>query len=129
MEGAGYLVGLALETQTLESVMLARADDAPRREPLPHRWHVLQMLRSMHAGYPFIHLWDLSCLTHLEGAPMAVHYFGFLERNGYIVPCAKEGPRAHYYTLSSDGVALYEAGERWWRTLRWPQKYFVIWHG
>lgn len=109
--------------------MIPATIDSSRREPVPHRWHVLRTLRAMHSGHPFIRFWDLSCLTHLEGVPLAVHYFSFLERNGYIVPRAKDGPESHFYRLSSDGEALYEAGERWWNSLRWRQKYLVIWRG
>lgn len=60
---------------------------------------------------------------------MAVHFFGFLERNGYIAPCATEGLQAHYYTLTSEGIALYDEGERWWRSLGWRQKLWVIARG
>lgn len=109
--------------------MVSAAIDSSRRERVPHRWHVLRTLRAMHSGHPFIHFWDISCLMHLEGVPLAVHYFGFLERNGYIVPCAKDGPESHFYTLSTDGVALYEAGERWWKSLAWSEKSLVIWRG
>jgi len=109
--------------------MISSAIDFPRQEPVPHRWHVLQLLRAMRSGHPFIRLWDLSCLMHLEGVPLAVHYFGFLERNSYIAPRAKEGLQAHYYTLTSDGIELYEEGERWWGSLRWWQKLRVIWRG
>lgn len=109
--------------------MTSSGTETGHQERVPHRWHVLRLLRAMRSGHPFIRLWDMSCLMYLEGVPMAVHYFGFLERNGYIVPCAKEGLQSHYYTLSSDGIELYEQGERWWGSLRWPQKYWVIWRG
>lgn len=109
--------------------MISGAGDIRGREPVPHRWHVLRLLRAMHSGHPFIRFSDVSCLMHLEGVPLAVHYFGFLERNGYIVPSAKEGLEAHYYTLTTEGIRLYEAGERWWGSLRWRQKYRVIWRG
>lgn len=109
--------------------MISSAMDHSRQEPVPHRWHVLQLLRAMRSGHPFIRLWDASCLMHLEGFPLAVHYFGFLERNGYIVPCAKEGLEAHYYTLTADGIELYEEGERWWGALGWRQRLLVMWRG
>lgn len=109
--------------------MISTAIDFPRQEPVPHRWHVLKILRAMRSGHPFIRFLDVSCCMHLEGVPQAVHYFGFLERNGYIVPRAKKGLQAHYYTLTSDGIELYEEGERWWGSLRWRQKFRVIWRG
>lgn len=109
--------------------MISSAIDVPRQEPVPHRWHVLQVLRAMWAGHPFIRLCDVSHLMHLEGVPLAVHYFDFLERNAYIVPRAKEGLQAHYYTLTPDGVELYQAGECWWRSLRWQDKIRVMWGG
>lgn len=109
--------------------MIPRVVDGSRAEPVPHRWHVLQVLRAMRSGHPFIRLWDASYLMHLEGVPLAVHYFEFLERNAYIVPRAKEGLQAHYYTLTPAGVELYEEGERWWGSLGWRQKLWVIWRG
>ena len=109
--------------------MISSAIDLPHDEPVPHRWHVLRLLRAMRLGHPFIRLWDASCLMYLEGVPLAVHYFGFLQRNGYIVPRAKEGLQSHYYTLTSDGIELHKEGERWWGTLKWRQKLMVIWRG
>lgn len=109
--------------------MIASALEVPRQESVPHRWHVLEILRAMRCGHPFIRLSGASCFTYLEGIPMAVHFFGFLERNRYITPHKKDGLQAHYYTLTSEGIALYEAGERWWRSLGWWQKLSVIVRG
>ena len=109
--------------------MVSSAVGFCRQERVPHRWHVLRVLRAMRLGYPFIRFWDLSSLMHLEGVPLAVHYFSFLERNGYIAASAREGLKSHYYTLTSEGIELLEQGERWWGSLRWQQKYWVIWRG
>lgn len=109
--------------------MLSSAIDLPRQEPVPHRWHVLQVLRAMRAGHPFICLCDVSCLMHLEGVPLAVHYFGFLDRNNYIAPIKKEGLQAHYFKLNAAGLELYEEGERWWRSLGWQQRFWVMLRG
>lgn len=109
--------------------MVPKATYLYSQERVPHRWHVLRMLRAMRLGHPFIHLWDMSTLTYLEGVPQAVHYFGFLQRNGYIAPCAREGLLSHYYTLTTAGLDLLEQGERWWHSLRWPQRYCVMWAG
>lgn len=109
--------------------MDATAIDSGHDEPVPHRWHVLQVLRAMRHGHPFIRLWDTAFSMHLEGVPLAVHYFDFLERNGYIVPAAQHGLQACYYTLSARGIELHDQGERWWRSLRWPQKTRVMWGG
>ena len=117
------------ELLILEPLMSSSAVDFPRQEPVPHRWHVLKILRAMRSGHPFIRLLDVSCLMYLEGVPLAVHFFGFLERNGYIAPRATEGLQAHYYILTCDGIVLYEEGERWWRSLGWEQKLWVIVRG
>lgn len=109
--------------------MNASAIGCSRQERVPHRWHVLQVLRAMRSGRPLIRLLGVSCLTHLEGVPLAVHFFAFLERNDYITPCSRVGLHAHYYILTSDGVELYEAGEQWWQSLTWEQKLWVIWRG
>lgn len=109
--------------------MISSAMDLIRREPVPHRWHVLQVLRSMRAGHPFIRLGDMSNLMHLEGVPLAVHYFDFLERNAYITARAQEGLQAHYYKLTPGGVELYETGEHWWGSLSWQDKIRVMWGG
>ena len=109
--------------------MISDTVDVPRQEPVPHRWHVLRILRAMRSGHPFIRLLDLSCLMHLEGVPLAVHFFGYLDRNGYIEPSAGEGLEARYYTLTSEGIALYEEGERWWRSLAWKRKFWVMVRG
>jgi len=109
--------------------MISNAIDLPRQESVPHRWHVLEILRAMHSGHRFIRVPGASCFTYLEGVPLAVHFFGFLERNGYITPCAKEGLQAYHYTLTSEGIALYEGGERWWGSLGWRQKLWVIVRG
>jgi len=109
--------------------MISSAVDFPQQECVPHRWHVLQILRAMRSGHRFIRLPGGACLTHLEGVPMAVHFFGFLERNAYITPCAKEGLQAHYYRLTSAGIVLHDEGERWWRSLGWQQKLYVIVRG
>lgn len=109
--------------------MISSAIELSRQERVPHRWHVLKILRAMRSGHPFIRLLDMSCLMHLEGVPLAVHFFGYLERNGYIAPRARVGLLAHYYTLTSDGITLYEEGERWWGSLGWQEKLWVIWQG
>ena len=109
--------------------MNSSAMDHSRQEPVPHRWHVLRILRAMRSGYPFIRLPGASCFTYLEGVPLAVHFFGFLERNAYIAPCAKEGLQAHYYILTPEGIALHEEGERWWRSLVWREKFRAILRG
>lgn len=109
--------------------MISSTMDCHCQESVPHRWHVLGILRAMRAGHPFICLPGASCFTYLEGAPLAVHFFGFLERNGYIKPHTKEGLQAHYYTLTSAGLLLHEAGERWWSSLRWRQKLLVMLRG
>lgn len=109
--------------------MNARAMTAHLQEPVPQRWHVLQLLRLMHVGHPFIRFWDTSFTTYLEGFPLAVHYFDFLDRNGYITPCAEDGWMANYYQLTPAGEELLDKGEAWWKTLHWFEKTWVIWHG
>lgn len=109
--------------------MIANPVDCRWQEHVPHRWHVLRLLRAMRAGNPLIRFDGVSCLVHLEGVPLAVHFFAFLKRNGYIAPRAKEGLQACYYALTPDGIGLYEAGERWWCSLRWRQKLHVVVHG
>lgn len=109
--------------------MISTAMNCYRQESVPHRWHVLEILRAMRAGHPFIRLPGGSCFTHLEGVPLAIHFFGFLERNGYIAPYTEDGLQSHYYVLTPDGLALHESGERWWQSLgRW-QKLRVILKG
>ena len=109
--------------------MTSTAIDFVRRESVPHRWHVLRSLRALRAGHLFVHLCDVSFMMYLEGVPLALHYFGYLKRNGYIVPCGRNGVRASYYRLSEEGKRLHDAGERWWASLRWGQKCYVIWAG
>jgi len=109
--------------------MISSAIDVPRQERVPHRWHVLKILRAMRSGHPFIRLTSSSFFTQLEGVPLAVHFFGFLERNGYIAPCAKRGLQSRYYILTPDGVTLHKEGERWWRSLGWRQKLWVMMRG
>ncbi len=105
--------------------MISGTIRCPSQEPVPHRWHVLEILRAMHAGHPFIRLAASACSTHLEGVPLAVHFFEFLHRNGYIAPVARKGLLAHYYALTPEGETLYEEGERWWRSLDWWEKLCV----
>lgn len=109
--------------------MISDAMVVSKQERVPHRWHVLEILRSMRLGHPLIRLSSTSYFTHLEGAPLAVHFFNYLERNGYIAPQVKEGLLSHYYTLTADGLDLYEGGERWWRSLVWHEKLWVRVYG